>query len=203
MFKRFLAFAPAVVCVLALTTRAADEPTLKSGPEVGKDLPGPFHPYNVTGKRAGDFHDVLSAQGLDPAVLIFVRGTEAGDALQKLLADLDAIAEKTSKTRIAVAAVFLADDLKDVVKNDDLRKKYAEKLETIKTDAKLNSVILCLDSADGPKEYALNANAEVTVLLSDRLKVLANYAFAKGGLTKANVDAIVAAVKEKLSGAKK
>ena len=26
---------------------------LKSGPQVGTSLPGPFHPLNVTGKKAG------------------------------------------------------------------------------------------------------------------------------------------------------
>jgi hypothetical protein len=188
---------------VTLTAWAADEPALKSGPEAGKDLPGPFHPYNVTGKRAGDFHDVLSEQGLDPIVLIFVRGTQEGDPLKKLLAGLDSVVEKNSKTRIAVAAVFLSEDLKDVVKNDDLRKKYVEKLETVKTDAKLNNVILCLDNADGPKEYALNADAEVTVLVCNRLKVVANFAFPKGGLKAENVDAIMAEVKEKLGAAKK
>ena len=27
---------------------------LKSGPEVGKNIPGPFHPLNVTGAKAGE-----------------------------------------------------------------------------------------------------------------------------------------------------
>ena len=27
---------------------------LKSGPEVGKELPGPFHPLNVNGAKAGE-----------------------------------------------------------------------------------------------------------------------------------------------------
>ena len=27
---------------------------LKSGPEVGKNIPGPFHPWNVTGAKAGE-----------------------------------------------------------------------------------------------------------------------------------------------------
>ena len=207
MFTRIFAFVFAASCFLSMSACAADEPVLNSGPKVGEDLPGPFHPYNVTGKRAGDFHDVLSEQGLDPVVLVLVRNwdfTKKVDdqvPLVQLLQRLDPMAGKDAKVRIAVAAVFLNDDLKDVVKNDDLRKKYAENVETFKTDAKLNNIVLGLDNADGPKDYALNADAEVTVLACNRLKVVANYAFHKDGLK--NADAIAAEVKEKLGGAKK
>ena len=177
--------------------------------KVGDDLPGPFHPFNVTGKRAGDFHDVLSEQGLDPVVIVLVRNWDFSKKvddqvpLVPLLQGLDQIVGKNAKVRIAVAAVFLNDDLKDVVKNDDLRKKYAEKVETFKTDAKLNNIVLGLDNADGPKGYVLNADAEVTVLVCNRLKVVANYAFRKDRLENENAAAIVAAVKEKLGGGKK
>ncbi len=209
MFTRTFAIVFAAACFLAMFAGAADEPAVKSGPKVGDDLPGPFHPYNVTGKRAGDFHDVVSEQGLDPVVLVLVHNwdfTKKVDdqvPLVQLLQRLDPMAGKDAKVRIAVAAVFLNDDLKDVVKNDDLRKKYAESVETFKTDAKLNNIVLGLDNADGPKGYALNADAEVTVLVCNRLKVDANYEFLKDGLKNENADAIVAAVKEKLGGAKK
>jgi hypothetical protein len=209
MFIRTFAFVFAASCFLALSAYAADEPALKSGPKVGEDLPGPFHPYNVTGKRAGDFHDVLSDQGLDPVVLVLVRNWDFSKKvddqvpLVKLLQGLDQIVGKDTKARVAVAAVFLNGDLKDVVKNDELRQKYAEKVETFKTDAKLNNIVLGLDNADGPKNYALSADAEVTVLVCNRLKVVANNAFPKDGLNNENADAIVAAVKEKLGGAKK
>ena len=38
--------------VLAVAGVVADE-ALKSGPPVGKNIPGPFHPLNVTGAKAG------------------------------------------------------------------------------------------------------------------------------------------------------
>ena len=37
---------------VALSTVVAGEP-LKSGPPVGKNIPGPFHPLNITGASAG------------------------------------------------------------------------------------------------------------------------------------------------------
>ena len=44
----------ALVAVLALVggIQAADD--VKSGPQVGKDVPGPFHPLNVNGPNAGE-----------------------------------------------------------------------------------------------------------------------------------------------------
>jgi hypothetical protein len=47
-------FAVGALAVMALATAgvvAGD--ALKSGPQVGKNLPGPFHPLNVTGSQAG------------------------------------------------------------------------------------------------------------------------------------------------------
>ncbi len=41
-----------VVAALVTTGVLADD-ALKSGPQVGKDIPGPFHPLNVTGHKAG------------------------------------------------------------------------------------------------------------------------------------------------------
>jgi hypothetical protein len=45
------AFALAVVSTIAMAGDA-----LKSGPQTGKQLPGPFHPTNVTGAQAGKKH---------------------------------------------------------------------------------------------------------------------------------------------------
>ncbi len=50
-----LAMGSALVAVaLVATSYAADD--LKSGPQVGKNIPGPFHPLNVTGTAAGRKH---------------------------------------------------------------------------------------------------------------------------------------------------
>ena len=43
----------AAVLAIAGAT-AGDAP--KSGPQVGEKLAGPFHPLNVTGKKAGEKH---------------------------------------------------------------------------------------------------------------------------------------------------
>jgi hypothetical protein len=179
-----------------MTLWAADAPAVKSGPEVGKDLPGPFHPFNVTGKEAGNFHCVVCTKGLEPVVLVFIRGSTFSDELKKFLGQLDEAIAKDPKSRISAAAIFLFDDLKNVVTDNENRAKYAELVEKLKNDAKLANVVLCLDSADGPKGYGINPEAKVTVLVSSRLQVVGNFVF----MDEKSIDtaAIIAAVKEKL-----
>jgi hypothetical protein len=41
------------LAVLLAGSALADE-SLKSGPQVGQTIPGPFHPLNVTGTYAGE-----------------------------------------------------------------------------------------------------------------------------------------------------
>jgi hypothetical protein len=46
------AFAVALLAVAGVTAGDA----LKSGPQVGKNLPGPFHPLNCTGAKVDEKH---------------------------------------------------------------------------------------------------------------------------------------------------
>ena len=43
------------LAAMAMTVAFAGE-ALKSGPQTGADIPGPFHPTNVTGAQAGKKH---------------------------------------------------------------------------------------------------------------------------------------------------
>ena len=45
--------------------------TLKSGPQVGKEVPGPFHPMNVTGESAGKKACLYCANGGNPVAVVF------------------------------------------------------------------------------------------------------------------------------------
>jgi hypothetical protein len=44
-----------VLAALAVSGVVAGE-ALKSGPQTGKGIPGPFHPTNITGAQAGKKH---------------------------------------------------------------------------------------------------------------------------------------------------
>jgi hypothetical protein len=51
MKNRFVAGASMTAMLLASSVLAAD--ALKSGPQTGTNIPGAFHPLNVTGNAAG------------------------------------------------------------------------------------------------------------------------------------------------------
>lgn len=53
--KNRMALGAFAVTVLAMSSVVAGE-ALKSGPQVGKNIPGAFHPTNVTGSQAGKKH---------------------------------------------------------------------------------------------------------------------------------------------------
>ena len=54
--SRALAAFAAAALLVGVPAAGALAGDLKSGPEVGKTIPGPFHPLNVTGAKAGEKH---------------------------------------------------------------------------------------------------------------------------------------------------
>ena len=176
-------FALLSLMVSAAVLSARQEP-MKSGPPVGADLPGPFHPYNLTGDRKGKFHCLVCNHGLDPAVLIFAPVGESSEPFVKLIEGVDAAAAKYPKSRLEGYVVFLGDE----VLADDKREAMAAKVATL---AKVNEkkVVLALDKSAGPEGYKL-LESYITVLIYDRHKVLANFALEKSPSEK-DVQAIL------------
>jgi len=169
---------PAIlVLALAGGSFAAD---LRSGPQPGDKVPGPFEPLNVNGDDAGRKQCLYCKHGDSPVAVVFAR-TADDAALKKLLAALDAAAEKHQKVEMGTFAVYLSDDA-----------KLAEALRKQCDAAKYKQMILAIDSPEGPARYRLAADADITVLLYRDRKVIANFAFTKGALAAADVDRIVA-----------
>jgi hypothetical protein len=171
----------------------------QSGPKPGDTLPGPFRPYNVTGKERhkGRFHCLVSEHGLNPVVLILVHGTNPSDKLLDLLKSLDETIQKNPVSRLAGFVVFLSDDLSDVVFEDDRRAALASEIEPKVAPHK--SVAAALDSwAKVKEQYKLHDEAEVTVVLYNKLKVLSNHAFAAEGLNEDGVQAVLTDVNNRL-----
>src|SRR5258708_12120452 len=73
--------------------------TLKSGPQAGQDVPGPFHPLNVTGESAGKKSCLYCSNGGNPVAVVFAR--EATPAVAKLLKQLDDATAKNGKANMA------------------------------------------------------------------------------------------------------
>src|SRR6516164_2974838 len=153
----------------------------KKDPTPKKDLPGPFHPYNVTGpfgERAnpdpkkkdelkGQYHCPVSDTNLDPGVLVFIKDVDFDAAQLDLLQKLNTAGEKNPNARLHVTAVFFSPELPEVIgnkdKNDDTREQMAAKLRAKATDLKLNHVVLTLAGLDDIKEYVKD-DAPVTLV---------------------------------------
>jgi hypothetical protein len=173
----------AAVLVLALggVIGAAD---VKSGPEIGKKVPGAFHPYNVNGEEAGKVACLFCKAGESPVVMVFGR-TPDDPMVHKLLKTLEAEGTKHAKAELHTFAVFQGDQAKLEPKLKDAVQKCG-----------LKGLIVAIEDKDDPipAKYNLSADADVTVLLYVDKVVKANHAFGKGKLTDAGIAAVVADV---------
>lgn len=174
MKKFFCAIAAAAAVWVALPALAAE---LKSGPQVGEKVPGPFHPLNVTGPEAGKKHCLFCSSGDSPVAMIFARSTDDPQTA-KLIKKID---EANSKNKDLVSFVVF---LNDSEKADVKIKEMAEKEKITKT-------ILSVDNPAGPEKYNVAKDAEVTVVLYVERNVKANHSFKKGELKDDKIETIV------------
>ena len=90
-----------------------------------------------------------------------------------------------------------------VVMMDDDSDKMEKALKALAEKEKLTKVVLTVESAAGPDDYNISKDADVTVVLYSKKKVVKNIAFAKGKFDSKSVDAVVAELKSIVPEAKK
>ncbi len=203
-------------CLSASLVVGQDEEKFVSGPQAGKILPGPFDALNINGKKAkGRQHCLVCENGLNPAVMVFVKDQAEGKdgPVNHLLAKLDEALDNHQAAYLGGFVVFLnpaarssannekeADSKKLVEEakdRDDYLKKLAERAE------KVQNVVLACMPPEGPKDYKLNPKAEVTIVFYQKLKVLANWAYPEGKFSDGEADKVMKTVNEVLGEAKK
>jgi quercetin dioxygenase-like cupin family protein len=160
--------------------KSANKP-LKSGPQAGQSLPGPFSPVIVTGHDAGKRSDLTEYHGANPVALIFAR--QVSDPLTSLVQKIDAETARNKGARMGSFVVFLSDD-----------EKLERGLEALAKKEGIKNTILALDSPAGPRHYKLAKDADITVILYVRQKIVANHMFKTGELNAEAIDAIFADV---------
>lgn len=115
--------------------------------------------------------------------MIFAR--EVSDDLTSLVKKIDAATEKNTDCKMGSFVVFLNDD-----------EALEKKLKEVAKSADLKKVVLTIDNPAGPKGYDIPKDADVTVVLYNKRKVEANFAFKKGEMKSADVEKIVADLKK-------
>jgi hypothetical protein len=199
-----------LLCFLTPSIGFSQVPADPVVPDEAPELSGAFFPYNVTGKKAGNYYCLLTEHYLDPAVLIFVRekafeeGSKPGAVLADLLKKLDQRVEKNVTARLAVFVVVLMEETKkgnetlNVTTDDDKRDQMEEIIKKWVGEQALTHTIFCLDSASRLKDYALKDDKDLTVILYRRYKVLARYDESMNDFKAQQVEKILTEVKEKL-----
>jgi len=171
-----------LAAVLLASVVVAEEGTsVKSGPQKGEDLAGPFHPLNINGSKAGEKNCLYCSNGSNPVAMVFAR--EATPAVAKLVAKLDECVGKHTDAKMGSFVVFCSDE-----------EGLKTKLEKMAKDADLKKVVLAIDNPSGPKGYNVNKDAEVTVILYKDRNCKANFAFKKGEFSEKSIKSIVEAV---------
>jgi hypothetical protein len=186
----------AIIVVVTLCRGTLSAAQIKSGPQAGEMVAGPFHYLNINGAHAGNPHCLVCEFGLCPAVLIFVRETPSSNsALAGLLQKLDAAIARYQNAELRTGVVVLSDDFANQNSRKDLIAKWESSVKDLK------HILVAADGPDGPPEYKINKDAEVTVVLYQQHKVVANFGFGKDQLSDKDASAIMMAV-NKMIGAK-
>ncbi len=162
----------------------------RSGPEVGK-RPGPYSAVVATGPHRGESYCYICETADRPAVIVFARSLS--DPLGKLVRRLDKALADHKKADLRGWVTFLA---ADTARFEGPVAKWGQK------QAVRHLPLAVFTDADGPPSYRLTRDADVTVLLFVKQKVVANFAFRSGALTDAGI-AEVARALEKMVGGKK
>jgi hypothetical protein len=187
-----------------------------SGPKEGAFLPKPFSCYNFNGAHKGKFHCLVCDYALHPVVLVFARESEEEkdkDTLNALMKRLDDAVNDFKKDQLKAAVVFLSADAQSSATNpaetdpkklvEEAKSREALYVRLADRAAAVKGVDVAVFPAPGPKEYALDPKAEVSVVFYHKLRVVATRAFAPGKLSEEEVAKILAKVKETLEPVKK
>jgi hypothetical protein len=173
--------AASVVGLLAVAGLVLASEALVSGPQVGDKVPGPFHPLNINGEKAGQKNCLYCQNGTNPVVMIFAR--EASEPLTTLIKKVDAATAQHEDAHMGSFVVFLSES-----------KELPDQLKEMADKEGLKKCVLSVMEPQGPKPYKVSPEADVTVVLYTNHEVKANYAFPKGGLKEENIDKILSDV---------
>jgi hypothetical protein len=162
-----------------------------SGLQPGR-RPGPYAAVVAVGDKRGQSHCFICETEDRPAVIVFAR--TFSDPLGKLVAGLDEALRTHKAAELRAWVTFLGEDPAVI---DPTVVAWARK------HAVRGVPLAVFADAGGPPSYRLNRDADVTVLLSVKQKVVRNFAFRPGELTDERVADVLKALTDIISPEKK
>jgi hypothetical protein len=174
---RTLWVSAAMIAVAGIASLAA-EPVV-SGLKTGQ-RPGPYSSLVSVGTERGQSHCFICATADRPAVIVFAR--TLSDPLGKLARGLDKALADHKESELRAWVTFLSDDQTALDPNV---------VEWSKKHALRNVPLSVFEDVVGPPTYRLSRDADVTVLLSVKQKVVRNIAFRAGELNDERIAEIL------------
>ena len=113
--------------------------------------------------------------------MIFAR--EVSGPLTSLVKQLDAVTAKNQAADMGSFVVFCSD-----------AEPLEKQLKQLGAKEQLKHLILSIDNPAGPTPYNVSKDADITVVLYNKSKVVANYTFKKGEFNDKAVEKILADV---------
>jgi hypothetical protein len=176
--------------VLAALASLGAEPCV-SGLKPGQ-RPGPYSSLVSVGPQRGQAHCFICETADRPAVIVFARSLS--DPLGQLVRGLDKALAERKAAELRAWVTFLSEDQTAL---DPLVVAWSKK------QALRNVPLAVFEDVVGPPSYLLHRDADVTVLLYVKQKVVRNFAFRAGELNKERIADILKAVPEIAKAAKK
>lgn len=166
----------------ALGGRVPAEDPCRSGLRPGQ-RPGPYASVISTGPQRGQSYCFICETGDRPAVVVFARSLS--EPLGKLARGLDRAVADHAQAGLRAWITFLSEDQLGL---DPKLVAWSQQL------ALRNVPLGVFEDADGPPSYRLARDADVTVLLFVKHKVIANFAFRAGEWSDARAAEVLRAV---------
>ena len=178
----------AVLAAQVLVGAVRAEP-VRSGPQPGEQVPGPFKPLNVNGPEAGQKACLYCRYGPRPVVMIFAR--EVTPALLTLIQRLETVtaASSAGSDESLGSCVIVCSDAESL----------PGQLAGLAQQMQLKHLVLATCKATGPTSYNISTEADLTILLYRHAQVTVNYSFRKGEFTAQHIEPILAGVARMLS----
>jgi len=183
-----MGMSPAAAFLIAgLFAAATASAEITSGPQVG-DTVGAFTVTKVAGNADDGFPVGRSGcyrckTGSKPVVMVFAR--TGNESLAKLLKKIDEEVEEHQDEKLMSFVNMLGTDLESIKKSTE---EFVEK-----NGFKQIAFVVPEDSKDGPPDFKIAPDADVTIVCYKAGTVVANHALAAGQLTDDKIKAIVAA----------
>src|SRR5262249_23319309 len=135
--------------------------------------PGPYSFLVATGKERGQLTCYVCETAEKPAIIVFARSTSQD--LGQLATELDKAVAEPKNSPLRGWITFLS---------NDQPKMDPQVVEWGKQHAIKSMPLGVFEDGEGPPAYRLNKDADVTVLLFVKQKVVANFAFRAGELSE-------------------